>query len=133
MFMCDFWMVCVFVIYFFFGRYSLTNLHKKQMKWVLSDGNGSYVIGQFDGTRFHTEQEKTALDYGFNFYATQTWNDVPKEEGRCIQMAWMRGGKYPDMPFNQQHTFPCVLSLRTVGDAIRLCRELQRDRCNLLI
>ena len=95
---------------------------EKQTKWVLSDGDGSYVIGQFDGTTFHTEQEKVALDYGFNFYATQTWNDVPKEDGRCIQMAWMRGGKYPDMPFNQQLTFPCVLSLRTVGDEIRLCR-----------
>ena len=95
---------------------------RKQMKWVLSDGNGSYVIGQFDGTMFHTEQGKTALDYGFNFYATQTWSDVPKEDGRCIQMAWMRGGKFPDMPFNQQLTFPCVLSLRTVRDEIRLCR-----------
>ncbi|GIS61513.1 MAG: hypothetical protein CM1200mP2_37380 [Planctomycetaceae bacterium] len=49
------------------------------MKWVPSDGNGSYVIGQFDGTRFRTEQKKEALDYGFNFYATQTWSDVPKE------------------------------------------------------
>ena len=95
---------------------------KQQMKWVLSDGNGSYVIGQFDGTTFHTEQEKEALDYGFNFYATQTWSDVPKRDGRCIQMAWMRGGKYPDMPFNQQLTFPCVLSLRSIQDKMILCR-----------
>ncbi|HAY81096.1 MAG TPA: hypothetical protein DCY79_14925 [Planctomycetaceae bacterium] len=95
---------------------------KEQLKWVLSDGNGSYVIGHFDGTRFHTEQKKAALDYGFNFYATQTWSDVPQEDGRRVQMAWMRGGKYPDMPFNQQLTFPCVLKLRTVGDEIRLCR-----------
>ena len=63
---------------------------------------------------FHVEQEKEALDYGFNFYATQTWSDVPKKDGRCIQMAWIRGGKFPDMPFNQQLTFPCELSLRTV-------------------
>ncbi|MCH2125400.1 MAG: glycoside hydrolase family 32 protein [Pirellulaceae bacterium] len=95
---------------------------QKQMKWVLSDGNGSYVVGQFDGTTFRKEREKMALDYGFNFYATQTWNDVPMEDGRCIQLAWMRGGKFPDMPFNQQLTFPCVLSLRTVGDQIHLCR-----------
>jgi len=94
----------------------------RKIKWVLSDGNGSYVIGQFDGTRFHTEQKKEALDYGFNFYATQTWSDVPKEDGRCIQMAWMRGGKFPEMPFNQQLTFPCVLSLQTVGEKMILCR-----------
>ncbi len=100
---------------------------EEQMKWVLSDGDGSYVVGQFDGTTFHKEREKIALDYGFNFYATQTWNDVPEEDGRCIQMAWMRGGKFPDMPFNQQLTFPCVLSLRTVGVEIRLCRNPVRE------
>ncbi|MCH2590551.1 MAG: glycoside hydrolase family 32 protein [Planctomycetales bacterium] len=105
--------------------------NRKQMKWVLSDGNGSYVIGQFDGTRFRTEQKKEALDYGFNFYATQTWSDVPKDDGRCIQMAWMRGGKFPDMPFNQQLTFPCVLSLRTVRDKMILCRYPVREIANL--
>ena len=31
--------------------------NKKQMKWVLSDGDGSNVIGQCDGTRFQTEQK----------------------------------------------------------------------------
>lgn len=93
-----------------------------QTKWVLSDGDGSYVIGQFDGKQFTVEQKKEALDYGYNFYATQTWSDVPAEDGRCIQMAWMRGGEFPDMPFNQQLTFPCELSLRTVGDKMILCR-----------
>ena len=105
---------------------------KKKMKWVLSDGNGSYVIGHFDGTKFHTQQKKVALDYGFNFYATQTWSNVPKEDGRVIQMAWMRGGKYPDMPFNQQLTFPCVLSLRTVGKQMRLCRNPVREITHLV-
>ena len=63
----------------------------EQMKWVLSGGDGSYVVSQFDGIRFHTKQKKTALDYGFNFFATQTWSNIPKEDGRCTQMAWMRG------------------------------------------
>ena len=63
--------------------------------------------GQFDGR---------VSDYGFNFYATQTWSDVPKKDGRCIQMAWMRGGKFPDMPFNQQLTFPCELSFSSRQD-----------------
>ena len=95
---------------------------QENIKWVLSDGNGSYVVGQFDGREFHVEQQKEALDYGFNFYATQTWSDVPKKDGRCIQMAWMRGGKFPDMPFNQQLTFPCELSLRTVRGKMILYR-----------
>ena len=34
----------------------------------------------------------------------------------------MRGGNYPDMPFNQQMSFPCELSLRTTTHGMRLCR-----------
>jgi len=42
---------------------------------------------------------------------------------RRIQIAWMRGGTYPDMPFNQQMTFPCDLTLRTLGGSLRLFRK----------
>ena len=34
----------------------------------------------------------------------------------------MRGGRYPDMPFNQQLTFPCDLTLRSFAEGLRLCR-----------
>jgi levanase/fructan beta-fructosidase len=37
-------------------------------------------------------------------------------------MAWMQGGVYPDMPFNQQLTFPCELTLHTLPEGIRLYR-----------
>ena len=42
-------------------------------------------------------------------------------------MAWMRDGKYPDMPFNQQMTFPCDLTLRTLNGSLRVFRKPVRE------
>jgi levanase/fructan beta-fructosidase len=56
-----------------------------------------------------------------------TFDGLPAEDGRRIQMAWMRGGEYPDMPFNQQITFPCELTLRTLPEGIRMCRYPIRE------
>ena len=35
----------------------------------------------------------------------------------------MAGGKYPRMPFNQQMSFPSVLTLRAFPEGIRMCRQ----------
>ncbi|QUQ66962.1 glycoside hydrolase family 32 protein [Kutzneria sp. CA-103260] len=92
-------------------------------KWVLVRGNGYYSIGDFDGTRFTEQTKQLPSDTGPHFYATQTWNNTETGDGRRIQAAWMRGGSYPRMPFNQQVTFPCELTLHTVGGAPRLFRK----------
>ena len=93
-----------------------------RLKWVLVRGNGDYSVGSFDGVRFTAETARTRSDAGANFYATQTWNNTETGDGRRIQAAWMRGGSYPDMPFNQQVTFPCELTLHTAPDGLRLHR-----------
>ena len=36
-------------------------------------------------------------------------------------IAWMAKGKFPDMPFNQQMSIPCELTLRTFDEGVRLC------------
>ena len=92
-------------------------------KWVFWGGNGNHYIGTFDGSKFKAESGVLWADWGANFYAAQTWSDIPMSDGRRIQIAWMSGGKYPDMPFNQQMSFPCELSLRTTPDGIRLFRK----------
>ncbi len=94
---------------------------KSNPKWVLLGGSGAYQIGDFDGKKFISEASEKILDYGKNFYATQTWSNQP--EGKLIQLAWMRGGEFPEMPFNGQMTFPCELSLRTTKSGIKLCKK----------
>ena len=88
-------------------------------RWVLNDANFNYWIGTFDGKTFQPESGPFQGDFGANFYAAQTWNST---ENRVVQIAWMRGGEYPRMPFNQQMSFPCELSLRKTSDGVRLYR-----------
>lgn len=99
------------------------NRRADDKKWVLFDGDGSYVIGSFDGEKFTPESSKMKSDFGTNYYATQTWSNIPETDGRTIQIAWMRGGEFPGMPFNGQMTFPCELSLKKYTEGIRLVRK----------
>jgi len=87
------------------------------MKWVLIQGNGNYSIGTFDGTEFKEETARYACDIGPTFYATQTWGNTDTGDGRRIQAAWMRDSTFPEMPFNQQVSFPCELTLRSTAFA----------------
>ena len=92
-------------------------------RWVIIDGDGGYVVGRFDGEVFTAESDRLTSDWGRSFYATRSFNGLPEEDGRRIQMAWMRGGEYPGMPFNQQITFPCSLTLHRFPEGIRMCRN----------
>lgn len=94
----------------------------QQQKWVLIRGNGKYSVGEFDGKTFVEETEQLPCDQGPNFYATQSWGDIEGAPGRRVQIAWMHDGKYPDMPFNQQMTFPCDLTLHTTPAGLRIYR-----------
>ncbi|HWY32620.1 MAG TPA: GH32 C-terminal domain-containing protein, partial [Candidatus Acidoferrum sp.] len=58
-----------------------------------------------------------------NFYATETWANTDTGDGRRIQAAWMRGSSFPNMPFNQQISFPCELTLHGTPNGLRIFRE----------
>ncbi len=92
-------------------------------KWVLIQGNGNYSVGTFDGKAFREETQRFACDLGPNFYATQSWHNTDTGDSRRIQAAWMRGAFYPGMPFNQQVSFPCELTLHSTTDGPRLYRH----------
>jgi fructan beta-fructosidase len=101
--------------------------NRHDMKWVLIQGNGNYSIGSFDGTTFNEETGRFPCDIGPNFYATQTWGNTDTGDGRRIQAAWMRGSSFPDMPFNQQVSFPCELTLRSTPNGLRIFRQPIRE------
>ncbi len=75
---------------------------------------------QFRRQAFQSESGKHTLWYG-NFYAAQTFSDAP--DGRRIQIGWGTGITFPGMPFNQQMTVPCELTLRTTPDGPRMFAE----------
>jgi fructan beta-fructosidase len=89
-------------------------------RWVLYAADGRYLLGVFDGREFHAESGKHQLWHG-DFYAAQTYSDAP--DGRRIQIGWGKGITFPGMPFNQQMTFPCALTLRTTEAGVRLYAE----------
>jgi len=95
--------------------------NKEKSKWVMMGASGDYMVGSFDGKAFTPEAGMKILDHGKNFYASQTWSNHP--DGKLIQLAWMRGGEFTDMPFNGQMTFPCELSLRTTQSGPTLCKK----------
>jgi fructan beta-fructosidase len=101
--------------------------NRSDKRWVLVQGNGRYSIGRFDGRKFTEETGRFQCDVGSNFYATQTWANTETGDDRRIQAAWMRDSNFPDMPFNQQISFPCELTLRTTPAGLRLYRKPIRE------
>ena len=102
---------------------------KTDTRWVFYGGNGLYLIGRFDGKRFTPESGPHPLNLGNCFYASQTFNNIPAEDGRRILIPWgqveMKG-----MPFNQMMGFPVVLTLRSTDEGLRLfaypVREIEK-------
>ncbi len=128
----------------------------RERRWVLvvntssgsiAGGSGAqYFIGRFDDQRFTHEapagkpssHPASALwvDYGKDFYAAVSWNDIPKSDGRRLWLGWMSNGQYgqnvPTSPWRSMMSIPRELGLRQTPGGIRLVqapvRELQRLR-----
>lgn len=93
-----------------------------QTRWIVYAADGAYSIGSFDGNAFHAESGKHKFNYGNCFYASQTYNNIPEDDGRRIQIAWGRTG-HKSMPFNQQMNFPVTLTLHQTNEGLRLFAE----------
>ncbi|HSN43791.1 MAG TPA: glycoside hydrolase family 32 protein [Propionibacteriaceae bacterium] len=110
-------------------------------KWVLIvslnpaglyGGSGvQYFVGDFDGETFRAEtidstdlRDFNWLDFGADFYAPITFNDVP--DGRRITMGWMSNWTYarqtPTAPWRGAMSLPRELSL-TQCDGRYLVRQ----------
>ncbi|QHT46354.1 glycoside hydrolase family 32 protein [Bacillus sp. SB49] len=108
--------------------FPLTNEKSGEKKWVLpigidagapSGGSGTqYFIGEFDGRHFVPHQSKESvrwLDYGKDFYAAQSFSDLP---GRRVVLAWMSNWQYandvPTDPWRSAMTIPRELTLTMI-------------------
>jgi fructan beta-fructosidase len=100
--------------------------NKDSEKWILYGGSGEYLVGHFDGKEFKTETDPVRFNYGNCFYASQTFNNIPKSDGRRIQIAWGRVSM-PGMPFNQMMLFPVTLTLRMTEEGPRIFAEPVRE------
>ena len=112
-----------------------------ESRWVLKvdvnagapfgGSGGQYFVGRFDGKEFRREGEKSNaplwIDFGKDFYASQTWNDAPTD-GRPIWIAWMNNWQYaneiPTSPWRGAMTFPRSVALRKTLDGFRLVQTL---------
>jgi len=109
-----------------------------ETRWVLTvgvqdggpaGGTGTqYFVGDFDGETFTSENPKDTIlwaDFGADFYAAQSWSDVPN--GRRIWLGWMNNWRYatsiPTSTWRSAFTIPRELSLRTTTDGIRLFQQ----------
>lgn len=107
-------------------------------RWVLVVGVGAgeqdafgsftqYFVGHFDGERFHNDHPAETvllMDEGRDFYAAQSWSDVPEQDGRRLAIAWLNNWLYakqiPEAGWRGAMSFPRELSLEVTGEGIRL-------------
>ncbi len=125
------------------------NGNSDEMKWVLqvdmnpgaiAGGSGSqYFIGDWNGTEFVPDDSNGEIlwtDYGTDFYAAITWNNVPEDDGRRMWVGWMNNWDYaneiPTDPWRSAMSIPRSLNLEQVQDQIlmvqRPVEELQQLR-----
>ena len=113
---------------------------EENKKWVLIDGNGSYYVGEFNGTRFISERTRQTIGgeqvffnkvgdrinyYTKDLYATQTWKQSYEGDGPFYQLAFMMIKEAPthNRTWSQQMIFPVELTLKTINKELRLCRN----------
>ena len=89
-------------------------------KWVFSGASDRYLIGDIINGSFRPAQLSKRLHYGRNSYASQTFSDIPGDDGRRIRIAW-NTMEVPNSYFNCAMCFPTEMSLKTINGEMYLC------------
>ncbi len=112
----------------------------KNKKWVLivnrnpgapAGGTGTrYFVGRFDGTHFVNETpaaQELWVDYGKDFYATESFSDLPPNDHRRIWIGWISNWQYanrePTAIWRGAQSLPRELSLAQFPDGIRMVQK----------
>jgi fructan beta-fructosidase len=97
----------------------------------VAGGSGNqYFVGLFDGATFSSETPAGRIlwaDYGVDFYASTSFSDLPKSDGRRIWLGWLNNWKYgarvPTDPWRGAQSIPREVELKRFADGIRLVQE----------
>ena len=117
-----------------------------EAKWVLTVGDvfggpagGSrmqYFVGEFDGSNFKPDSSsrKTAwVDYGQDFYAARTWNNLPSD--RRVWIGWMSNLYYqediPTRGWRGAMSVPRELALKKDEERYQLVQQPVQELKNL--
>ena len=121
-----------------------------EKRWILSvnlgdnsinGGSGvQYFVGDFDGSQFTPvsgwKPSPHWVDWGADFYAAASWNDLPASDPRRIWIGWANNWNYaqdiPTHPSRGLMTVPRAVRLFKTAGGYRLAQapvaELQRRR-----
>lgn len=85
---------------------------------VAGGSGGEYFVGTFDGRRFRALQQAQWVDYGRDFYAPISWDNLPPEDGRRIWIGWFNNWEtclVPTSPWRSCMSIPRILGLKKVA------------------
>jgi sucrose-6-phosphate hydrolase SacC (GH32 family) len=119
-----------------------------EVRWVLDvdlnpggrmGGSGAqYFVGRFDGRRFVNENPDDLtlwVDYGMDFYASQSFAGLPPSDGRRLWIGWMSNWIYADVeptsPWRGVQSLPRELGLRRTAEGVRLVQSPVRELSSL--
>ena len=97
-----------------------------------SGGWGHILADQImfaDAPAQSTEQRASWLDYGKDYYAAVSWNDVPG--GRRLMIGWMNNWQYanqiPTSPWRSAMSVPREIALRTIDGRVQVVQQPVRE------
>ncbi|MDQ3687835.1 MAG: glycoside hydrolase family 32 protein [Acidobacteriota bacterium] len=109
-------------------------------KWVLKvdlnpgsiagGSGGQYFVGEFDGTKFtnaNAPDQTLWIDYGKDFYAAQSWSNLPDADKSCVWLGWLNNWQYanktPTAPWRGAQSIPRAATLRAYPEGVRLVQR----------
>jgi fructan beta-fructosidase len=116
-----------------------------ETRWVLSinlgdsaiggGSGGQYFVGDFDGARFTPVSgwgaEPKWMDYGADFYAAISYNDLPKDDARRIWIGWANDWRYaeaiPTWPSRGIMSVPRTVTLKKTASGYRIAQAPVRE------
>lgn len=116
-----------------------------EKRWVLGinlgdnavggGSGGQYFVGDFDGKRFTAIGDAQWMDYGADFYAAVSWNDLPKDDPRRIWIGWANDWRYaeaiPTWPSRGLMTVPRAVTLKRTSAGYRIAQMPVREVATL--